>query len=201
MNKIKLKKGGPPTNNHHSPHIKRGSNFNIFIIELNVGPGVGPSFHPLSPTFPPPSPAADNAGQYAAAEMIGVFDPDPSPIPAAAFPAPPPRISGRRLMALPAPPNPHPSSPPSAPLPGGRHLRGERAVYDVDERRPGELRPQLEVVPITRYNSEPVLTLGRRIAVNRRYICYGLKYGAIRVLNINTALRSLLRGHSEVRST
>jgi enhancer of mRNA-decapping protein 4 len=41
--------------------------------------------------------------------------------------------------------------------------------------------------------------LGRQIAVNRSYICYGLKLGAIRVLNINTALRYLLRGHTQVR--
>ncbi|XWS15438.1 hypothetical protein CRYUN_Cryun34aG0000900 [Craigia yunnanensis] len=38
---------------------------------------------------------------------------------------------------------------------------------------------------------------GCQIAVNRNYICYGLKLGNIRILNINTALRSLLRGHTQ----
>ncbi|RWV85740.1 hypothetical protein GW17_00052445 [Ensete ventricosum] len=108
--------------------------------------------------------------------------------------------------------HPIPSAPPaalvqSAPvrmasnkLPRGRLLgAGERAVYDVDSRLPGETQPpQLEVTPITKYISDPGLVLGRQIAVNRNYICYGLKLGAIRVLNINTALRSLLKGHSQV---
>lgn len=75
---------------------------------------------------------------------------------------------------------------------------GDHVVYDIDVRSPGEVQPQLEVTPITRYVSDPALVLGRQIAVNRTYICYGLKLGAIRVLNINTALRSLLRGHSQV---
>ncbi|KAI7758320.1 hypothetical protein M8C21_013681, partial [Ambrosia artemisiifolia] len=61
-------------------------------------------------------------------------------------------------------------------------------------RVPGEVQPQLEVTPITKYGSDPGLVFGRQIAVNKSYICYGLKLGAIRVLNINTALRSLLKG-------
>lgn len=72
-------------------------------------------------------------------------------------------------------------------------------MYDVDSRLMGELvPPQLEVTPITKYVSDPGLVLGRQIAVNRTYISYGLKMGPIRILNINTALRSLLRGHSQV---
>jgi len=72
-------------------------------------------------------------------------------------------------------------------------------VHDVDSRLPGEAEPpQLEVTPITKYTSDPGLVLGRQIAVNRTYIVYGLKLGNIRVLNINTALRSLLRGHTQV---
>ncbi|XP_064982072.1 enhancer of mRNA-decapping protein 4-like isoform X1 [Musa acuminata AAA Group] len=94
---------------------------------------------------------------------------------------------------------PTPVRMPSNKLPRGRLLgSGERVVYDVDLRLPGELQPpQLEVTPITKYISDPGLVLGRQIAVNRNYICYGLKLGAIRVLNINTALRSLLKGHSQ----
>lgn len=88
---------------------------------------------------------------------------------------------------------------PNTKMPRGWHIEGgERAVHDVDSRLPGESQlPQLEVTPITKYTSDPGLVLGRQIAVNRTYICYGLKLGAIRVLNINTALRSLLRGHSQ----
>ncbi|KAJ9551251.1 hypothetical protein OSB04_015296 [Centaurea solstitialis] len=83
---------------------------------------------------------------------------------------------------------------PSSKLPKGRHLSGDRVVYDIDVRMPGEVQPQLEVTPITKYGSDPGLVVGRQIAVNKTYICYGLKLGAIRVLNINTALRSLLKG-------
>ncbi|KAJ6921289.1 enhancer of mRNA-decapping protein 4-like [Populus alba x Populus x berolinensis] len=85
----------------------------------------------------------------------------------------------------------------STKLPKGRHLNGSHVVYDIDVRLQGEVQPQLEVTPITKYVSDPGLVLGRQIAVNRNYICYGLKPGAIRILNINTALRSLLRGHNQ----
>ncbi|KAI3675738.1 hypothetical protein L1987_85330 [Smallanthus sonchifolius] len=91
-------------------------------------------------------------------------------------------------------PSPGPLRMPSSKLPKGRHLIGDRAVYDIDARLPGEAQPQLEVTPITKYGSDPNLVLGRQIAVNKTYICYGLKPGTIRVLNINTALRSLLKG-------
>jgi enhancer of mRNA-decapping protein 4 len=85
----------------------------------------------------------------------------------------------------------------SSKLPKGRFLRGEHVIYDVDVRRSGEVQPQLEVSPITVYTSDPVLLMGRQIAVNRRYICYGLRAGNIRILNVNTALRALLRGHTQ----
>ncbi|XP_019418924.1 PREDICTED: enhancer of mRNA-decapping protein 4-like isoform X1 [Lupinus angustifolius] len=85
----------------------------------------------------------------------------------------------------------------STKFPRGRRLIGENVVYDIDFKLPGEVQPQLEVTPITKYASDPGLMLGRQIAVNRTYICYGLKLGAIRVLNINTALRYLLRGHTQ----
>lgn len=87
---------------------------------------------------------------------------------------------------------------PSSKLPKGRHLIGDHVVYDVNVRLQGEIQPQLEVTPITKYGSDPMLVLGRQIAVNKTYICYGLKQGNIRVLNINTALRSLFRGHEKV---
>lgn len=81
----------------------------------------------------------------------------------------------------------------------GRRLSGEYVAYDVDERIEGEKEPQqLEVTPITKYGSDPELVIGRQIAVNKRYICYGLKAGNIRVLNLNTASRSLFRGHTKV---
>lgn len=82
----------------------------------------------------------------------------------------------------------------------GKHLSvGGQQVYDIDSRDPDDPQPtQLEVTPITKYISDPGLVIGRQIAVNKTYICYGLKLGAIRVLNINTALRSLLRGHNQV---
>ena len=84
-------------------------------------------------------------------------------------------------------------------LPKGRHLKGEHIVYDIDNRLPGESQPQLEVSPITMYASDPPL-VGRQIAVNRSYICYGLRANRhIRILNIHTASRGLLRGHSEVQ--
>lgn len=84
----------------------------------------------------------------------------------------------------------------SSKLPKGRHLIGDQAVYDINVRLQGEFQPQLEVTPITKYNSDPQLVVGRQIAVNKTYICYGLKMGNIRVLNINTALRFLLKGHT-----
>lgn len=90
--------------------------------------------------------------------------------------------------------HPGPMRMPSSKLPKGRHLIGDHVIYDIDVRLPGEVQPQLEVTPITKYGSDPCLVLGRQIAVNKTYICYGLKLGAIRVLNINTALRSLLKG-------
>lgn len=109
--------------------------------------------------------------------------------------APPVSLAG---LSQPAQVAPSPVRLPSSKLPKGRHLVGEHVQYDVDVRLPGEIQPQLEVTPITKYVSDPGLVVGRQIAVNRTYICYGLKLGAIRVLNINTALRSLLRGHAQV---
>ncbi|XP_030490975.2 enhancer of mRNA-decapping protein 4 [Cannabis sativa] len=114
------------------------------------------------------------------------FDSSPSSSSSAAA------VSGNAMVA--------PTTPmrmPSRKLPKGRHLIGDQAIYDIDVRLQGEVQPQLEVTPITKYGSDPTLVVGRQIAVNRSYICYGLKPGAIRVLDINTALRALLRGHTQ----
>ncbi|KAL1081719.1 hypothetical protein V6Z11_D09G085300 [Gossypium hirsutum] len=94
-------------------------------------------------------------------------------------------------------PSPSPARLLSSKVPKGRHLSGTNLLYDIHVRLPSEVQPQLEVTPITKYASDPGLVLGRQIAVNRNYICYGLKLGNIRILNINTALRSLLRGHTQ----
>ncbi|KAI4365006.1 hypothetical protein MLD38_021031 [Melastoma candidum] len=86
---------------------------------------------------------------------------------------------------------------PSSRLHRGRHLVGD-TVYDIDKSGAhGDVQLQLEVTTITKYASNPGLVLGRQIAVNRSYICYGLKTGNIRVLNLNTASRSLLCGHTQ----
>ncbi|KAG2611176.1 hypothetical protein PVAP13_4KG135200 [Panicum virgatum] len=108
-------------------------------------------------------------------------------------------FSAAPAAALPASSSAPPARMPSSKMPRGRLLGpGDRVVHDVDSRLPGEAEPpQLEVTPITKYTSDPGLVLGRQIAVNRTYIVYGLKLGNIRVLNINTALRSLLRGHTQ----
>ncbi|XP_058114758.1 enhancer of mRNA-decapping protein 4-like isoform X2 [Magnolia sinica] len=85
----------------------------------------------------------------------------------------------------------------SVQLPKGRQLVGDRVTYDVNVGLPGELQPQLEAMAIELHELDPGLVLGRKIAVNRTYICYGLKPGAIRVLNINTGRISLLKGHTQ----
>lgn len=87
-------------------------------------------------------------------------------------------------------------------VPRGRQLKGEHVTYDIDVRVAGETQPQLEHNTITKYLSDPQVLMGRQIAVNRSYICYALRATkGIRVLNINTALKYLLRGHSEGRVT
>lgn len=114
---------------------------------------------------------------------------------------PPPALAPALPTAPPAPVQAASTAsvrPSSGKQPRGRHLWGDHVVYDVDVRKPGEAQPQLEVSPITVYGSDPLLVVGRQIAVNKRYICYGLRQGTIRILNINTALRALLRGHTQV---
>ncbi|KAL5972346.1 hypothetical protein ACLOJK_041599 [Asimina triloba] len=181
----------PPFHHYlHYPHQEPFSNMHHRPISY---PAPSPPLNPSPTSNPSPSP---NHG----ARLMALLTPSsPSPSsnlepPSSPTPSAPmlPPISSAGPMP------PPPVRIPSSKLPKGRHLAGDRAVYDVDARLPGEGQPQqLEVTPITKYTSDPALIVGRQIAVNRTYICYGLKLGAIRVLNINTALRSLLRGHTQ----
>ncbi|XP_062161335.1 enhancer of mRNA-decapping protein 4-like [Alnus glutinosa] len=174
-------------------------------------PPTGPSYS-FHPTFlpHPPSPLDHYQPQHphqhqllpASARLMALLTTQnpPSPQPHMLFSSPSslPSSSSTSTSAT----STTPSAPPptrllSTKLPKGRHLIGHRVLYDIDVRLQGEAQPQLEVTPITKYASDPDLVLGRQIAVNRSYICYGLKMGNIRVLNINTALRSLLRGHTQ----
>ncbi|XWS19259.1 hypothetical protein CRYUN_Cryun31cG0000600 [Craigia yunnanensis] len=112
-------------------------------------------------------------------------------------PAPLPSTPPLNMNVTPSVPSPSPVRLLSSKAPKGRHLFGTNLLYDIHVRLPGEVQPQLEVTPIAKYASDPGLVLGLQIAVNRNYICYGLKLGNIRILNINTALRALLRGHTQ----
>ncbi|KAI3510177.1 hypothetical protein L1887_25708 [Cichorium endivia] len=140
------------------------------------------------PTSPLQPPSPNNTNPNHGARLMALLSAPPPSIP---------DIPSQSSIPLPNPMLPSstgPSRMPSSKLPKGRHLVGDRVVYDIDVRLPGEIQPQLEVTPITKYGSDPCLVVGRQIAVNKTYICYGLKPGTIRVLNINTALRSLLKG-------
>eukprot|EP01018_Ginkgo_biloba_P006544 Gb_36346 [translate_table: standard] len=172
------------------------------------GPSTVPPHSPsaqLRLSSPIPSPHSDGA------KLMALLNTHSSP---SSLELPPPALSSSEpfhaSMAPPAFVPPIPTAPPvnlapqpsparllSTKLPRGRHLHRDHVVYDIDLRLPGEAQPQLEVSPITVYTSDPLLVRGRQIAVNRNYICYGLRTGAIRILNINTALRALLRGHSQ----
>ncbi|KAL2332875.1 hypothetical protein Fmac_014088 [Flemingia macrophylla] len=176
---------------------------------FNPNPSPNPNPTPTPSSYPPPFhfPAFDLPLHHRSLSF---------PTPPLQPPPPSNPNAGARLMALLTNPSPPPPSStvlaaataaataaaaltrlPSAKVPTGRHLSGDRVAYDVDVRLPGEVQPQLEVAPITKYGSDPNPVLGRQIAVNKSYICYGLKQGNIRVLNIHTAVRSLLRGHAQ----
>ncbi|XP_042419624.1 enhancer of mRNA-decapping protein 4-like [Zingiber officinale] len=163
--------------------------------------------HPTpSPHLPSPSPAANtNPGARLMALLnpptqleSAVSMPPPFSVPSELSPPANAAILHQTPTALTVTQT-VPTSVSSSKLPRGRLVEDRhRTVFDIDSRLPGESQPpQLEVTPITKYISDPGLVLGRQIAVNRTYICYGLKLGAIRVLNINTALRALLKGHSQ----
>ncbi|XP_059284036.1 enhancer of mRNA-decapping protein 4-like [Lycium ferocissimum] len=162
---------------------------------------------PLQPPTPPPPSTSPHPHQYPnpnpGARLMALLSAPPSttlevgPMQSTMQMAPiQPTTSGSDLEFSSGlnVPGPGPMRMASSKLPKGRHLNGDHIVYDIDVRFPSEVQPQLEVTPITKYGSDPGLVLGRQIAVNKTYICYGLKLGAIRVLNINTALRSLLKG-------
>ncbi|XVF26255.1 hypothetical protein REPUB_Repub13aG0283200 [Reevesia pubescens] len=173
--------------------------------------GPYPFHHPHYLPYPPP-PSPQHQQPLLHPHPLH-HQPQLRPVPYQPQPSPPPTpTSGNDLlMAFFGTQTPLPSAPllnmnaiPSAPVrllsskaPRGRHLFGTNLLYDIHARMPGEVQPQLEVTPITKYASDPGLVLGRQIAVNRNYISYGLKLGNIRILNINTALRSLLRGHTQ----
>ncbi|XVE50975.1 hypothetical protein DITRI_Ditri02bG0000200 [Diplodiscus trichospermus] len=142
----------------------------------------------------PSPPSAPTSGSDLLMAFFGTPTQTQSQVPA---PASVPSAAPHNMNATPSSPSPSPVRLLSSKAPKGRHLFGTNLLYDIHVRLPGEVQPQLEVTPITKYASDPGLIFGRQIAVNRNYICYGLKLGNIRILNINTALRSLLRGHTQ----
>ncbi|XP_049400144.1 enhancer of mRNA-decapping protein 4-like isoform X1 [Solanum stenotomum] len=192
----------PPQYNNHQPQH-----------DVHMHPQRSMSF-PAPPLQPPPTPTSphqflnpgNNPNPNPGARLMALLSAPPSTVEVLQQPTVQllplqPTTSGSELSDFSASPNvgiahsgSSPLRMPSRKLPKGRHLNGDHVVYDIDDRLPGEVQPQLEVTPITKYGSDPGLVLGRQIAVNKSYICYGLKLGAIRVLNINTALRSLLKG-------
>ncbi|XP_022716290.1 enhancer of mRNA-decapping protein 4-like isoform X2 [Durio zibethinus] len=194
----------PPTGLYpfHHPH------YLPYLPPLQQQQPLHPHPHHLQPQFnmnrpipyhvqPQPSPpATPTSGSDLLAAFFGtptqtqIQTPMQTP---ASLPSAPPLS----MNVTPSAPSPSPVRLLSSKAPKGRHLFGTDLLYDIHVRLPGEVQPQLEVTPITKYASDPGLVLGRQIAVNRNYICYGLKLGNIRILNINTALRSLLRGHTQ----
>jgi enhancer of mRNA-decapping protein 4 len=199
----------PPTGTYpyHLPHYLPFPNLqqqeNPLILQHH------PQMHaPQRPIFQPPSssPTSPNPNTTSGARLMALLGTqNPPSNQESEFSVSVSANSGSVVTSVSSPvnnmasPNSTPTRMLSTKLPKGRHLKGENVVYDIDVKLLGEMQPQLEVTPITKYASDPGLVLGRQIAVNRSYICYGLKLGAIRVLNINTALRYLLRGHTQVR--
>ncbi|KAG6519803.1 hypothetical protein ZIOFF_023312 [Zingiber officinale] len=195
----------PPFHHHPFLHYPQES--------LHRLPVIYPPVHPHLPNPNPNTNPSTSSNTNPGARLMALLNPPASPQLDPAVSMPPPSSTPSDFLMPstvgvlhPMPSAPHaalaqpaPTRLPSNKSPRGRLLStGAHAVYDVDSRLPGENQPpQLEVTPITKYISDPGLVLGRQIAVNRTYICYGLKLGAVRVLNINTALRSLLKGHSQ----
>lgn len=157
---------------------------------------------PSPASAPPPSSQANAKGPPAA----NGFEAPPHSAPVATRPNPP-----SEAAAPTAPPLTFsPGSPPAAGAKAswfrgkakkgtGRVLRGAEVVYDIDEKREGETKPQLEVHTISKVPLEYRLELGREIAVNRNYICYGMKTGSVRILSQIEDAKVLLKEHSQVR--
>ncbi|WJX23092.1 hypothetical protein P8452_12337 [Trifolium repens] len=186
----------PPTGTYpyHLPFPNLPQQENPLILQNH------PQMHaPQRPIFQPPSssPTSPNPNTTSGARLMALLGTqNPPSNQESEFSVSVSANSGSVVTSV-SSPNSTPTRMLSTKLPKGRHLKGENVVYDIDVKLLGEMQPQLEVTPITKYASDPGLVLGRQIAVNRSYICYGLKLGAIRVLNINTALRYLLRGHTQ----
>ncbi|KAJ9568052.1 hypothetical protein OSB04_004018 [Centaurea solstitialis] len=139
--------------------------------------------HPLQLQSPPnnnnnnnPNPNPNN--NHGARLMALLSSPPPSsfepPLP------PPAQVQVQNPMLLSSVPALHPGGGgpmrmPSSKLPTGRHLNGDRVVYDIDVRLPGRFSLSLRLLRLR-------------------------SMGAIRVLNINTALRSLLKGLAQLFS-
>ncbi|KAE9599139.1 putative transcription factor WD40-like family [Lupinus albus] len=195
----------PPTSTYpfQNPHYFPYPNIQQqHLHQMNVTQR--PVFQPLSPSPSSPNPNTTSSARLMA--MLNTQNPSSNPDSPVLHQAAPSSNefsvpTSPAVVPLPLPASPQSSTTParimSTKFPRGRRLIGESIVYDIDFKLPSEVQPQLEVTPITKYASDPGLMLGRQIAVNRTYICYGLKLGAIRVLNINTALRYLLRGHTQ----
>ncbi|XVF28094.1 hypothetical protein REPUB_Repub14bG0165100 [Reevesia pubescens] len=161
---------------HHQPH-------------LNINRPIPYQAQAQHQPSPPPTPTSGN-------DLLMAFFGKPTQT-QSQTPAPLPSAPPLNMNVNSSAPSSSPIRLLSSKAPKGRHLFGTNILYDIHVRLQGEVQPQLEVTPITKYASDPGLVLGRQIAVNRNYICYGLKLGNIRILNINTALRSLLRGHTQ----
>ncbi|XP_015881518.3 enhancer of mRNA-decapping protein 4 [Ziziphus jujuba] len=195
----------PPHPHHQIPYSQEPSSLHHQRSLSYPTPPLQPPPNYNIATPPPPSPTNNNPNNPNSGARIMALLGAPSPN----MELPPQATSGVTDFSGPAgaipvvptiPMGITPTGPirmPSSKLPKGRHLIGDHVVYDVDVRLQGEVQPQLEVTPITKYGSDPQLVLGRQIAVNKSYICYGLKQGNIRVLNIHTALRSLFRAHTQ----
>ncbi|KAG8661430.1 enhancer of mRNA-decapping protein 4 [Manihot esculenta] len=187
-----------PNDNHHHHHPSPPAISNMPQRSMSYPtPSLQPQPQQHQQQHRNPSPRKNN--ERSGAEIMALLRPPPSP-PLNQEPSPQPPQLLQHQHTPEFSNNIPPVGPirmPSSKMPKGRRILGDHVVYDVDVRLQGEVQPQLEVTPITKYTSDPQLCLGRQIAVNKSYICYGLKQGNIRILNINTALRSLFRTQSQ----
>eukprot|EP00741_Cyanophora_paradoxa_P006758 tig00001038_g6536.t1 len=143
---------------------------------------------PATPAEPvlPPAHAIEiqTGGPAAAAAHDSAASSTPSVTPSRApFHAPSPFDSTGRSS------NPHP-------VPGTK-LEGADVVYrPVLTKETESEERQMQVTPITLYQTEVTYQHGALIAVNNNYICYAIRGGHIRVINKNSGQRTLLKGHT-----